>query len=197
MLQQRAFARLAWPQGDLGPVRPDATRHFDDMATSRKGSRGNGTSYGLLLRCVVRGTYKTRARGGKGSWRETMTTGRVLAARPKSANQISPGWGFIEQVEDLLFDGARARDVKDIVIGEFYDLSDALPGFCRRLRLPLAQSSIQFLRQGVHGDLLPSLLVYAIGRPSIATYSVPGAWRPQSWSVAKTAGPGDLLRNIA
>ena len=40
-----------------------------------------------------------------------MTTGRVLAASPRSASQISPGWGFIEQVEDLLFGGARARDI--------------------------------------------------------------------------------------
>ncbi len=48
-----------------------------------------------------------------------MTTGRVLAASPRSASQISPGWGFIEQVEDLLFGGARAREVKDGVIGEF------------------------------------------------------------------------------
>ena len=76
-----------------------------------------------------------------------MTTGRVLAASPRSASQISPGWGLIEQVEDLLFGGARARDVEDVVIGEFYDLGDALPGFCRRLRLPLAQSSVQFLRK--------------------------------------------------
>jgi len=88
-----------------------------------------------------------------------MTTGRILAASPKSTGQISPGWGFIEQVEDFLFGGARARDVKDVVIRKLYDLSNALPGFCRRLRLPLAQSSVQFLRQGVHDDLLPSLLV--------------------------------------
>jgi len=71
-----------------------------------------------------------------------MTTGRVLAASPRSASQISPGWGLIEQVEDLLFGGARARDVKDVVVGEFYNLSDALPGLCRRLRFPLAQSSV-------------------------------------------------------
>src|SRR5579871_1231967 len=103
--------------------------------------------------------YKTRDRGGSGSWRETMSMGRVLAASPRSASQISPGWGFIEQVEDLLFGGARACDVKDAVIGEFDHLSDTLPGFCRRFRLPLAQSSIQFLRQGVHGDLLVSHLV--------------------------------------
>jgi len=86
-------------------------------------------------------------------------TGRVLAASPRSASQISPGWGFIEQVEDLLFGGARARDVEDVVISEFYYLGDALPSLCRRLRSPLAQSSIQFLRQGVHNGLLPSFLV--------------------------------------
>jgi hypothetical protein len=67
-----------------------------------------------------------------------MTTGRVLAASPRSASQSPPGWGFIEQVEDLRFGGARARDIKDIVIGELDNLSDALPGLCRRLRIPLA-----------------------------------------------------------
>ena len=86
-------------------------------------------------------------------------TGRVLAASPRSASQISPGWGLIEQVEDLLFGGARSRNIKDVVIGELYDLGDALPGFCRRLRLPLTQSSVQFLRQSVHDGLLPAFLV--------------------------------------
>ena len=81
-------------------------------------------------------------------------TGRVLAASPKSASQISPGWGFIEQVEDLLFGGARARNVKDVVIGEFHYLCDTLSGFCRSLRPPLAQPSVQFLRQCVHDGLL-------------------------------------------
>lgn len=81
-------------------------------------------------------------RGGSGSRRETMTTGRFLAASPRSASQISPGWGFIEQVEDLLFSGARARDIKNVVIGELYHLSNALPGLRCRLRFPLAQSSV-------------------------------------------------------
>ena len=80
-------------------------------------ARGSGTSYGLSLLWVVRGTYKTRDRGGSGSWRETMTMGRVLAASPRSASQISPGRGFIEQVQDLLFGGARAHDIQDVVIG--------------------------------------------------------------------------------
>ena len=61
-----------------------------------------------------------------------MTTGRVLAASPRSASQISPGWGFIEQVENFLFGGARARDVKDVVIGEFYDLCETLLNACPR-----------------------------------------------------------------
>src|ERR1035438_1801986 len=100
---------------------------------SRNGSRGSGTSYGPFLCWVVRGTYKTRDRGGSASWRETMTTGRVLEASPRSASQISPGWGLIEQVQDLLFGGARTGDVKHVVISEVYHLGDALSGFCRRL----------------------------------------------------------------
>jgi hypothetical protein len=36
------------------------------------------------------------------------------------------------------------------VIGKLYHLGDALPGLCRRLRFPLAQSSVEFLRQSVH-----------------------------------------------
>ena len=81
-----------------------------------------------------------------------------MAASPKSASQISPGRGVLEQVEDLLFGGAGARNVKDVVIGELYHLGDALPSPSRRLRLPLAQSSVQFLRQSIHDDLLPSLV---------------------------------------
>jgi len=88
-----------------------------------------------------------------------MTTGRVLAASPRSASQISPGWGLIEQVEDLLFGGARARDIKEILIGELYHFHDALPGLSRRFRLPFAQSSVKFLRQRVHDGLLLSFLV--------------------------------------
>jgi hypothetical protein len=100
-----------------------------------------------------------RDRGGSGCSRETMTTGRVLAASPRSASQMSPGWGFIEQVEDLLFGGTRTREIKDVVVGELYDLGDALPGLRRRLRLPLAQSRVQLFRQGVHVGLLLLLLV--------------------------------------
>jgi hypothetical protein len=44
-------------------------------------------------------------------------TGRVLAASPRSTSQISPGWGLIKQIDDVLFGVARARDIKDVVIG--------------------------------------------------------------------------------
>ena len=88
-----------------------------------------------------------------------MTTGRVFAASPRLVSQISPGWGFIEQVEDVLFGGARARDIKEILIREFDHLCDALSGFCRRIRLPLAQSVVQFRGQCVHDGLLLSFPV--------------------------------------
>lgn len=84
---------------------------------------------------------------------------RCLAGIIEPSRSNSPGWGFIEQVEDLLFGGTRARDIKDAVIGQLYHLSDTLPGLCRRFRLPLAQSSIQLLRQGVHDGFPSSFLV--------------------------------------
>ncbi len=56
------------------------------------------------------------------------------------ASQTSPGRGFIEQLEDLLFAGPRARGINEFLIGELDRLQDALPGLGRRIRLPLAQS---------------------------------------------------------
>src|SRR5882724_5314000 len=100
-----------------------------------------------------------------------MMTGRILAASPRSASYISPGWVFIEQVEDLLFGGARARDIEDVVIGEFDNLSDALPGLCRCLGFPLAQSSVQLLCQGVHGA--PALVLSVTASALDDTCQVP------------------------
>jgi len=77
-----------------------------------------------------------------------------LAASPRSASQISPGWGFVEQVEDFLFGGARARDIKEILIGEFDHFRDALPGLSRRIGLPLAISR-PVSPQCVHVGLVP------------------------------------------
>jgi len=58
-------------------------------------------------------------------------------------SQISPGWGFIEQAEDLLFGGTGARGVKDVVIGEFYYLSDALSGEIRGRTIGLRRGEIK------------------------------------------------------
>src|ERR1017187_5588417 len=92
----------------------------------------------LSLFCVVRGTYNTSARGGLGSWRDTITTGRVFAASPRSANQTSPGCGLIEQVENLLFRRARAHQIENVLVGQVNDLCYALSYVSRRFRLPLA-----------------------------------------------------------
>jgi len=111
--------------------------------------------------CLFAGSKRhvqTRDRGGSGSWRETIITGRVLAASPRSASQISPGWGFIKQVEDLLLGDARARDIEDVVIGELHQLSDARPasaavsGFHSRNRPSSFSANASMV-------LLPSLLV--------------------------------------
>jgi hypothetical protein len=92
-----------------------------------------------------------------------MTTGRVFAASPRSANHTSPGWGLIEQVEDLLFGASRPGEIKNIMVGEINYFRDAFSRIGGRLRLPLAQPSIQLLCQGVHDHpfLVSSLLAGA------------------------------------
>ena len=109
-------------------------RPKSDMATTRP----SGSAQWIA---GVRGTYSARDLGELEFWRETITTGRALAAIPRSANQISPGWRLIEQqVEDLLFGDDRARDIKKILMGPLHHFHDARP---------------DFLRQGVHEGLLP------------------------------------------
>ncbi|MFL6200876.1 MAG: hypothetical protein ACJ76J_17015 [Thermoanaerobaculia bacterium] len=46
-----------------------------------------------------------------------------MAAIPRSANQTSPGYRFIQKVEDFLFDCAGAQELKGVRIGEIHDLS--------------------------------------------------------------------------
>jgi len=41
----------------------------------------------------------------------------VLAANPRSANQMSPGLAFIERIEDFLHDGSRRLQIQCIDIG--------------------------------------------------------------------------------
>lgn len=89
-------------------------------------------------------------RGGSGSSRETMTTGRSLAAKPRSAVQTSPGSWFIERIQDFLFHLARPRDVEQAQIGQFDDLGDLTPNPLGRLRAPFPRLLIKSLDQGVH-----------------------------------------------
>ena len=53
-----------------------------------------------------------------------MTKRRLLAAGPGPPARSHRVGGFIERVEELLFGGTRARDIKNVVIGEFYHLGD-------------------------------------------------------------------------
>jgi hypothetical protein len=64
-----------------------------------------------------------------------MTTAR-LGGESQVGQPDLTGRRLIEQVEDLLFGSARARNIKDVLVGEFYHLSDALSGLCRRFRFP-------------------------------------------------------------
>ena len=89
--------------------------------------------------------------------------GRVFAAIPRSASQMSPGCGLIEQVENLLFGGARAHQIESVVVGELDDLRCALSHLSRRFRLPLAQPCVQPLNQYVHGGILPCIQFSSAG----------------------------------
>jgi len=75
------------------------------------------------------------ARGGSGSCRETITTGRVFAARPKSASHTSPGRGIIKQVQNLLFCRARTLEIENVVVGKVDDLRDPFSHLGGRFRL--------------------------------------------------------------
>ncbi len=75
-----------------------------------------------------------------------MTTGRVLAAKPRSASQISPGWGLIKKVQDFLFYRARANQVEDIVVCEVDYFLHTLANASRFLRRPFAKFAVEFLK---------------------------------------------------
>jgi hypothetical protein len=70
---------------------------------------------------------------------DTTTTGRVLAAIPRSANQTSPGRGLIEDVHHFLLDAPRAADVQSVVVRLFDDFSHKRPNLLRGFRLPLVE----------------------------------------------------------
>ena len=76
---------------------------------------------------------------------------------------MSPGCGIVEQVEDLLFNGARAHQIENVVVGEFNDFGYALSYLSRCFRLPLAQPCVQPLNQYVHGGRLPHVQLSSAG----------------------------------
>ena len=79
-----------------------------------------------------------------------MTTGRFLAASPRSAIHASPGRGFIELVQGLLLARSRTDQIEDVMFDELDDFGDSLAHFRRCFWFPLPQLFIQLSRQSVH-----------------------------------------------
>src|ERR1700679_292440 len=85
-----------------------------------------------------------------GTERETITTGRVFAAKPRSASQISPGRGFIQHVQNVLLARPGAQQIERILIRQSDNLGYAFTYLVRCLRVPLMQSGVQRFKQGFH-----------------------------------------------
>lgn len=73
--------------------------------------------------------------------------------RPRSASQTSPGCGFIYEVEDFLFYGARAGEVERAFVGAVDDFGDALADIGGGFRLPVAEAVVKFFGQSVHSEI--------------------------------------------
>jgi hypothetical protein len=80
--------------------------------------------------------------GANGIWQEMMRTGLVLAARPRSASQISPGLAFIEGIEDFLHDGPRRQQVQCVGVGQLDYIGHDLLHLSRDFRPPGGESLI-------------------------------------------------------
>ncbi len=84
------------------------------------------------------------------SYRDTMTTGRVFAAKPRSASQISPGCRLIKAVQYFLFDRSRTYQVERIMIGSVDDFTYERTNLRGDFRFPLTQLCIQLLDNRIH-----------------------------------------------
>ena len=82
--------------------------------------------------------------------RDTMTTGRYFAAKPRSAIQTSPGRGFIDQVQDFLLHFARPSDVKEALIGQLDEFDDLASNLFRSFWAPFLELFVEPFRQHVH-----------------------------------------------
>jgi len=78
-------------------------------------------------------------------WRETMTTGRNLAAKPRSAIQTSPGSGFIELIQNFRFHLARPCDIEKTQVRQFDDLGHLAPNPLGGFRAPFPEHLITSL----------------------------------------------------
>jgi hypothetical protein len=56
-----------------------------------------------------------------------MTTGRYLAAKPRSVIKTSPGLGFIDQVRDFQLDLTRPSDVEKSPVAQLDEFNDLAP----------------------------------------------------------------------
>src|SRR5688572_30892422 len=120
---------------------------FKKEASSRNGSLPASISYGLAR---VNGIYIARIRGGFGSDRETINTGRVLAAKPRSASQTSPGLGLIQQIEHFLFSVARAHQFQSVGISPDNDVGNHAFDRRRFGRIPMLKPLVEFPRHCCH-----------------------------------------------
>jgi hypothetical protein len=62
-----------------------------------------------------------------------MTTGRNLAAKPRSAIQTSLRLGSIDQIEHFLLDLARPSDVEKTPVGRLDEFNDLAPNLFRNV----------------------------------------------------------------
>ena len=79
-----------------------------------------------------------------------MSTGRVLAANPRSASQISPGLAFIQRIEHFLYDGSKRLQVQGVGVGQLDHVGNDLLHLSRHLGPPGGKLFIEFLGELYH-----------------------------------------------
>lgn len=84
-----------------------------------------------------------------------MRTGRRLAAKPRSASQISPGLAFIEEIEDFLDDGPGWNQVKCIGVGHGDHVAHQLLYLRSDLRVPCRKLLVELFGELRHGGTVP------------------------------------------
>lgn len=93
-----------------------------------------------------------------------MTTGRNLAAKPRSAVQTSPGRGFIEEVQDVLLHTARPHDVEKAPVGQLDDLDHLRANLFRGFRAPLLELLMSFSAKASIGLRSPGRVAVPLAR---------------------------------